>query len=118
MNAFELFNEQMEKFNGMLAENGLVGDFCAEKYPIEVEVKRNAVAAGQMRMFDNESEQTIYRETRIVLTFPVGAVGVHFVGKIAISEKTLNKIKSQAKKLHDLYLQGLFATLKADEDQE
>ena len=116
MNAFKLFEEQLDKFQEELAASGLVGEFHAEKYPIEVEVRRNAVASGQQSMFDNDAEKTVYKETRIVLTFPVGVVGVHFVGKIAIAEKTLNKIKSQAKKLHDLYLQGLFATLKAAEE--
>ena len=118
MNKFELFNEKLEKFKGMLAENGLVGEFRAEQYPIEIEVERDASAA-QIGMFSDKSKDAMFRETKIVLTFPVGAVGVHFFGKLVIADKTLNKIKSQGKKLHELYLQGFFAEMKeAEEDDE
>ncbi len=118
MGEFDLFGEQLEKFDGLLAENGLIGKFKPAKYPIEVEISRNEVAKGQVGMFDNEAEEEIYRDTRIVLRFPIGAVAVQFFGKITIAEKTLNKIKSQAKKLHDLYLQGFFASEKARYAQE
>lgn len=118
MNKFTLFDARLEKFKGMLAENGLVGEFRAEHYPIEIEVKRDASAA-QIGMFSDKSKDEMFRETRIVLTFPVGAVGVHFFGKLVIADKTLNKIKSQGKKLHELYLQGFFAEMKeAEEDDE
>lgn len=117
MNKFVLFNEKLEKFKGMLAENGLVGEFRAEQYPIEIEVKRNEASA-QIGMFSDDSENPMFRETKIVLTFPVGAVGVRFFGKLVIADKTLNKIKSHAKKLHELYLQGFFAEMKEAEDEE
>ncbi|MBQ2742317.1 MAG: hypothetical protein IJF32_05880 [Oscillospiraceae bacterium] len=118
MGEFDLFGEQLEKFNGLLAENGLIGKFKPAKYPIEVEIERDMIARGQTSMFDDEEDKKLHRETKIVLRFPIGAVTVQFVGKIIIAEKTLNKIKSQAKKLHDLYLQGFFASEKGRFEEE
>ena len=114
MGEFDLFGEQMEKFNGLLAENGLVGKFKPAKFPIEIEIERNESARGQMSMLDDEAGNL--PPTKIVLQFPIGAMTVQFVGKIILAEKTLNKIKSQAKKLHDLYLQGFFALVTKEED--
>ena len=110
MGEFDLFGEQLEKFNGILAENGLVGKFKPQKFPIEVEIVQDMFARGQMSMLDDEEGNL--PPTKIVLQFPIGAMTVQFVGKIILAEKTLNKIKSQAKKLHDLYLQGFFASEK------
>ncbi len=112
MDEFNLFGEQLEKFNGLLAENGLVGKFKCTRFPIEVEIERDMVSRGQTSMFDEEEDEKLNPQTRIVLRFPIGAMTVEFVGKIVLAEKTLNKIKSQAKKLHDLYLQGFFASEK------
>lgn len=112
MDEFNLFGEQLEKFNGLLAENGLVGKFKCTRFPIEVEIERDMVSRGQASMFDEEEDESLTQKTRIILRFPIGAMTVEFVGKIVLAEKTLNKIKSQAKKLHDLYLQGFFATEK------
>ena len=112
MGEFDLFGEQLEKFDGLLAENGLVGKFKPAKFPIEVEIERSIVARGQASMFD-DGEEAKLPPTKIVLQFPIGAMTVQFVGKIILAEKTLNKIKSQAKKLHDLYLQGFFASEKS-----
>ena len=111
MGEFDLFGEQLEKFNGLLAENGLIGKFKPAKFPIEVEIERDMISRGQTSMFD-EGEEDKLPPTKIVLQFPIGAMTVQFVGKIVLAEKTLNKIKSQAKKLHDLYLQGFFASEK------
>ncbi|MBE6912118.1 MAG: hypothetical protein E7473_06315 [Ruminococcaceae bacterium] len=113
MREFDLFEEQRVKFEGLLAANGLIGKFHPAKFPIEVEITRDEIAKGQVGLFDGGEDETIYRETKIILRFPIGAVVVQFFGKITVEEKTLNKIKSQAKKLHDLYLQGFFASEKA-----
>jgi hypothetical protein len=110
MGEFDLFGEELEKFNGLLAENGLVGKFKPSRFPIEIEIERDQIARGQTSMFDDAEEKL--PPTKIVLQFPIGAMTVQFVGKIILAEKTLNKIKSQAKKLHDLYLQGFFASEK------
>lgn len=112
MDEFDLFGEQLEKFNGLLAENGLVGKFKCSRFPIEIEIERDELSRGQRSMFDEEEAGETNPQTRIVLRFPIGAMTVEFVGKIILAEKTLNKIKSQAKKLHDLYLQGFFASEK------
>ncbi len=111
MDEFNLFGEQLEKFNGLLAQSGLEGKFKPAKFPIEIEIERVMNVRGQTSMFDDEEEQSA-PQSKIVLRFPVGAMTVTFVGKIILAEKTLNKIKSQAKKLHDLYLQGFFASEK------
>ena len=111
MGEFDLFGEQLEKFNGLLAENRLVGKFQCSKFPIEVEIEPDEVARNQTSMFE-EDDGTKLPPSKIVLRFPIGAMTVTFIGKIVLAEKTLNKIKSQTKKLHDLYLQGFFASEK------
>lgn len=119
MDEFKLYDEQLEKFQGILAENGLVGEILTQKYPIEVEVKRNPRDTMQVGLFKDAMEDTAHRETKLVLTFPIGETRIRFFGKLELKDKTLNKIKSNANKLRDLYLQGLFAILNtAGQDEE
>jgi hypothetical protein len=120
MDEFKLYDEQLEKFQGILAENGLVGEILTQKYPIEVKVKRNPRDTMQLGLFKDAMEDTAHRETKLVLTFPIGETRIRFFGKLELKDKTLNKIKSNANKLRDLYLQGLFAILNTagQEDEE
>ncbi len=119
MREFDLFDKQMVNFEEFLAENGLTAKFKKDGYPIEIEIRKAFDRSGQIGMFETDNDGK-KENSRIVIRFPVGAVTVEFLGKISITEKLLNKIKSQAKKLHDLYLQGFFAmvTKEAEEDAE
>lgn len=111
MNKFELYNAQLEKFHGLLAEHRLVGEFRTTSYPIELEVKQDATASMQVEMF-TDGDNVSSHDAKLVLTFPIAGIGVHFYGKFILTDDLLNKIKSHGKKLRDLYLQGFFATLK------
>lgn len=116
MKKFELFNAQLEKFHGLLAEHRLVGEFRTNSYPIELVVKQDATASMQVEMF-TDGDNVSSHDAKLVLTFPIAGIGVHFYGKFILTDDLLNKIKSHGKKLRDLYLQGFFATFKDSEPQ-
>ena len=117
MREFDLFDKQMVNFEELLAENGLTAKFKKDGYPIEVEIRKAFDKSGQIGMF-METDKDKNENSRIVVRFPIGAVNVQFHGKISITEKFLNKIKSQTKKLHDLYLQGFFAMVKKEVEED
>lgn len=115
MDRFALFNAQMSKFQTLLADNKLAGEFRTAKYPIELEVYHDKESDAQMEMFDTEVDGVSSKDARLVLTFPLEGIGVHIYGRLIISDDLMNKIKSHGKKLRDLYLQAFFATFKDSE---
>ena len=112
MDRFKLFNTQLAKFQTLLADNNLAGEFRTSKYPIELEVSHDKDSDAQIEMFDTEVDGVSSKDARIILTFPLNGIGVHIYGRLVISDDLMNKIKSHGKKLRDLYLQAFFATLK------
>ena len=115
MDRFKLFNAQMSKFQTLLADNKLAGEFRTSRYPIELEVYHDKESDAQIEMFDTEVDGVSSKDARLVLTFPIEGIGVHIYGRLIISDDLMNKIKSHGKKLRDLYLQAFFATFKDGE---
>ena len=112
MNGFDLFNAQLAKFQSLLAENELAGEFKTQRYPISLVITQEQSDEGQMEMFETESDGVSSKDAKLVLTFPLEGIGVHVYGRLVLTDALMNKIKSHGKKLRDLYLQGFFATLK------
>ena len=115
MNRFDLFNAQLAKFQSLLAENKLAGEFRTNEYPISLVVTPEQTDEAQMEMFATETDGTSSKDAKLVLTFPITGIGVNFYGKFILTDDLLNKIKSHGKKLRDLYLQAFFATFKDSE---
>lgn len=118
MNRFELFNAQLAKFQSLLAENELAGEFKTQRYPISLVITQEQSDEGQMEMFETESDGVSSKDAKLVLTFPLEGIGVHVYGRLVLTDALMNKIKSHGKKLRDLYLQGFFATLKDSPEPE
>ena len=118
MNRFELFNAQLAKFQSLLAENELAGEFKTQRYPISLVITQEQSDEGQMEMFETESDGVSSKDAKLVLTFPLEGIGVHVYGRLVLTDALMNKIKSHGKKLRDLYLQGFFATMKKDAEPE
>lgn len=114
MNRFDLFNAQLAKFQSLLAENELAGEFRTQSYPISLVITQEQSDEAQMELFPAETEGTSSKDAKLVLTFPLEGIGVHVYGRLVLTDSLMNKIKSHGKKLRDLYLQGFFATLKDD----
>jgi hypothetical protein len=112
MNRFDSFNAQLAKFQSLLAENELVGEFKTSNYPISLSITYEQTEQGQMEMFDTETDGVSSKDAKLVLTFPIEGIGVHVYGRLVLTDALMNKIKAHGKKLRDLYLQGFFATLK------
>lgn len=112
MNRFDLFNAQLAKFQSLLAENELAGEFKTQRYPISLVITQEQSDEGQVEMFETESDGVSSKDAKLVLTFPLEGIGVHVYGRLVLTDALMNKIKSHGKKLRDLYLQGFFATLK------
>lgn len=107
---FDIFNVQLTKFQEVLAEHQLTCEFRTDRYPIELEVKRDTEADNQGTLFN--SSEASSADARLILTFFLTGVAVEIVGRFVISENLMNKIKSNGKKLRDAYLQAFFATFK------
>ncbi len=118
MNRFDLFNKQLTKFQSLLAENELAGEFKTQSYPISLVITQEQRDEAQMEMFETESDGVSSKDAKLVLTFPLEGIGVHIYGRLVLTDDLLNKIKSHGKKLRDLYLQGFFATLKDSPELE
>lgn len=118
MNKFDLFNAQLAKFQSLLAENELAGEFRTQSYPISLVITQEQSDEAQMEMFEVETDRVSSKDAKLVLTFPLGGIEVLVYGRLVLTDDLMNKIKSHGKKLRDLYLQGFFATMKKDAEPE
>lgn len=110
MNYYEKFSAQNEKLTNILDEHHLLHTFKTNAYPMTLTVQVNQAPGEQMALYEDSDEGVSSRDAKLVLTFPVGEIGVRVYGRLIIPETLMNKIKNCGKKMRDLYLQGEFAT--------
>ena len=107
---FNKYEAQANKMENLMAANGLLHTFKTNIYPITMVIQPNAAPDEQMAMFETDESGISSPDARLVLQFPVGEVVVRAYGRrLIISDALLNKIKNQAKKMRDLWLQADFA---------
>ncbi len=107
---FEKFDAQANKMANLMDANGLLHTFCADKYPITMTVQPNTTPSEQMEMFDTSTDGVSSDDAKLVLQFFVGEIVVRVYGRLIISDALMGKIKNQAKKMRDLWLQADFAS--------
>lgn len=110
MGFFDKYNEQKNKLDNILEENYLLCTFNTKSYPLTLTVVPNQTPDAQMALYETEKDGVSSQDARLVLTFPVGEVGIRIYGRLIISDNLMNKIKNNGKKMRDLYLQGYYAT--------
>lgn len=110
MNYYEKYLAQNEKLANVLEEHHLLHNFRTNAYPMSLQISVNQAPGEQMAMYDTSDDGVSSRDARLVLTFPVGEIGVRVYGRLVIPDTLMNKIKNIGKKMRDLYLQGEFAT--------
>ena len=109
-NYFEKFQAQQEKLANVLDECHLLHRFSASSYPMTLTISQNQAPEAQMELYDTANDGVSSRNSKLILTFPVGDIGVRVYGdRLIISDTLLNKIKNIGKKMRDLYLQGDYA---------
>lgn len=110
MRYFDLFDAEKDKLDLLLAENKLVCEFRANAYPITLTISPDASLEGQMELFavadDNGATSP---DARLILTFPIGEIGMKNNGRLVLTDSLMNKIKTSAKKVHKAYVEGFFA---------
>lgn len=111
MGYFDKFQAQSTKLENILDENGLLHKFYTDRYPMQLVILQDLSLDAQMTMLAESEDGISSRDAKLVLTFPVGEIGVRAYGRLILSETLLGKIKNQGKKMRDLWLQANFAAL-------
>lgn len=114
MKYFDLFDVEKDKLDLLLAENKLVCEFRANAYPITLTISPDASPEGQMELFAVSEDGATSPDARLILTFPIGEIGMKITGRLVLTDSLLNKIKTSAKKLHKAYVEAFFADRIAD----
>lgn len=113
-NYFADYNAVDTKLVELLDENLLVRSFDTQVYPITLTISQNASPASQAALVEASNERGLSsQDASLVISFPVGGIGIRVSGRLCISDALLNKIKGYAKKLHYLYLQAEYAARSA-----
>ena len=110
MNYFEKYEAQKEKLANVLDEYHLLHQFSAKSYPMTLTISQNQAPEAQMELYDTANDGVSSRNAKLILTFPVGDIGVRVYGeRLILSDTLLGKIKNIGKKMRDFYLQGDYA---------
>lgn len=109
MNYFDKFDAMDAKLENTLADKYLLHKFSADSYPMSLTITQNQTPDAQMALYEQDEDGVSSRDARLVLTFPVGEIGVRVYGRLIIPDALLSKIKNYGKKMRDLYLQGDYA---------
>ena len=116
MSYFDKFEAQQAKLENTMEANGLLHKFCTDKYPMSLTISQNQAPEAQMALYEQDSGDGVSsRDAKLVLTFPVGEIGVRVYGRLIISDALMGKIKNHGKKMRDLWLQANFATSLMEE---
>lgn len=108
-NYFEKYEAQANKMENLMSKNGLLHSFNTNSYPITMTIQPNTTPDAQMAFFEMSDDGVSSQDARLVLQFLVGEIVVRVYGRLIISEALMSKIKNQAKKMRDLWLQADFA---------
>lgn len=109
MNYFDKFDAMDAKLENTLADKYLLHKFSADSYPMSLTITQNQTPDAQMSLYEQNEDGVSSHDARLVLTFPVGEIGVRVYGRLIIPDALLSKIKNYGKKMRDLYLQGDYA---------
>ena len=71
-----------------------------------------------MQLFETSTDGVSSQDAKLVLQFLVGEIVVRVYGRLIISDALMGKIKNQAKKMRDLWLQANFAERMAQKSNE
>ncbi|MEG2526679.1 MAG: hypothetical protein RSA62_05610 [Oscillospiraceae bacterium] len=113
MNYFSPFQEVKEKLDDLIAEHHLVATWKMLDYPLRLIVYPNSSPEAQMTLLES-SERTASSNARLCYTFDLNQINVAIEGKLNLPDSLMNSIKTYAKKMHYLWLQGYFAALKEE----
>ena len=119
MNYFEKFTAQSDKLANIMDANDLLHTFNTKTYPIILTITQNQAPDAQLSLLENAPEEGVSsQDARLVLTFPVGEIGVRVYGRLVIADTLMNKIMNHGKKMRDLWLQGYFAAQMASGNKQ
>lgn len=107
MNYFEKFEAQEQKLENILEDKCLLHKFRTDTYPMTLTISQNQTPDAQMALYNEQGDGVSSQDAKLVLTFPVGEIGVRVYGsRLVIPDTLLGKIKNCGKKMRDLWLQG------------
>lgn len=106
MGYFDKFDAQETKLENILEDKFLLHKFCTDTYPMTLTVTQNQTLDAQMAIYEQEAEGVSSQDAKLIITFPVGEIGVRVYGRFIIPDTLLSKIKNCGKKMRDLWLQA------------
>lgn len=110
MNYFEKFEAQEQKLENILEDKCLLHKFRTDTYPMTLTISQNQTPDAQMALYSEQGDGVSSQDAKLVLTLPVGEIGVRVYGsRLVIPDTLLGKIKNCGKKMRDLWLQGDYA---------
>ena len=109
MGYYDKFDSQASKLENTLADKYMLYEFKADSYPMTLVITQNQAPDAQMAIYDNDTDGVSSQDAKLVITFPVGEIGVMVYGRLIIPDTLLSKIKNIGKKMRDLYLQAEYA---------
>lgn len=110
MNYFDKFDAMDAKLENTLADKYLLHKFSADSYPMSLTITQNQTPDAQMALYEQDEDGVSSQDAKLVLTFPVGEIGMRIYGRLIIPDALLSKIKNCGKKMRDLYLQADYAS--------
>jgi hypothetical protein len=109
MGYFDKFDAQETKLENILEDKNLLHKFNTGTYPMTLTISQNQDPDAQMEIYSQGGDGVSSADAKLVLTFPVGEIGVRVYGRLIIPDQLLGKIKNCGKKMRDLWLQGDYA---------
>jgi len=99
----ENWDDEYEKLEKLCVNNAMEFHVRKDAYPVRFTIGPRLIETGQMSLVDEAPQNEVRME------FVFGEeLSVSFVGDFVIDDDLLNKIKSQVKKLHYIWLQIWF----------
>lgn len=100
------YEKELEKIEDTCMKNNLEFEFIKASFPIKAIIRPDAETRNQMRMDLGEEHET-FRDGEIAFIF-ADELKMQIVNDFMVTDKILNRIKNQVKRLHYIYLQMYF----------
>ena len=99
-----------DKLAELLAEKNLLHVLDRSRYPITLTVTQNQTPDAQMEIWASADGSTSSRDSVLRFIFHLDDLEIQTSSRLVISDSLMNKIKTQAKKIHAAYVHAYFAS--------
>ena len=109
MDFYTNFKKAEEKLASTLLDENLVHTFSTKAYPITLIVSNDKSPGAQMEFYATAEDGKSSADAVLKLIFKLDGLKIQTDSRFVIGDALMNKIKGQAKKMYQAYLEGYFA---------